>query len=232
MMEEWTVIFSHGFGVEKDDRGLFTDIATGLPAAIKKILFDYNEVDHLANTLLVRPILTQAKILKGQIDSALASGAQKVIIVGHSQGCIVAAMTDLPSEVVGLIFLAPPVAFDLERSMNTFKSRPGTIIDLEGESRLARRDGSITIVPSAYWRERSELDVTLSYDRCAKGRKFVIIQAMNDEVLVGERSDLRVEGAVQVCLSADHDFTGSARPDAVEVVRSQIINMIESNNAN
>lgn len=231
-MNEWVIIFSHGFGVQKDDRGLFTDIATGLPAAIKKVLFDYNEVDHLANTLSVRPILTQAKILKSKIDSALASGARKIIIVGHSQGCIVAAMTDLPSEVVELIFLAPPVAFDIERSMNTFKSRPGTVINLEGESRLARRDGSITIVPAAYWRERSELDVSLSYGRCAKGRKLVIIQATNDEVLAGERSNLRVEGAVQIRLSADHDFTGSARPDVVEVVRSRIVNMIESNHVN
>lgn len=142
-----------------------------MPAAIKKVLFDYNEVDHLANTLSVRPILTQAKILKSKIDSALASGARKIIIVGHSQGCIVAAMTDLPSELVELIFLAPPVAFDLERSMNTFKSRPGTVINLEGESRLARRSELITIVPAAYWRERSELDVSLSYGRCAKGSK-------------------------------------------------------------
>jgi len=40
------VIFSHGFGVEKDSLGLFSDIAEMFSAHdIKSVLFDYNEIN-------------------------------------------------------------------------------------------------------------------------------------------------------------------------------------------
>ena len=38
------VIFSHGFGVRKDDLGLLTDIALAIPE-VESILFDYYDVD-------------------------------------------------------------------------------------------------------------------------------------------------------------------------------------------
>jgi hypothetical protein len=52
-MNKHIVIYSHGFGVRKDDRGLFTDIAATLPSA-EHIMFDYNQVDE-ATVLLRRP---------------------------------------------------------------------------------------------------------------------------------------------------------------------------------
>jgi hypothetical protein len=42
------VIFSHGFGVGKDDRGLFTDIADSLKN-VESVMFDYNDIDEAKN---------------------------------------------------------------------------------------------------------------------------------------------------------------------------------------
>lgn len=42
------VVFSHGFGVCKDDRGLFPDIISGL-AGVEPVLFDYNVIDDTAH---------------------------------------------------------------------------------------------------------------------------------------------------------------------------------------
>ena len=43
-MSEQVVVYSHGFGVRKDDRGLFTDIAAALPEA-ESVMFDYGSWD-------------------------------------------------------------------------------------------------------------------------------------------------------------------------------------------
>jgi len=55
-MSKHVIVYSHGFGVRKDDRGLLTDIAKSMPG-VDHVLFDYNFIDEQANTLkLYRPI--------------------------------------------------------------------------------------------------------------------------------------------------------------------------------
>ena len=45
------VIFSHGFGVRKEDRGLFTAIYRAIPD-IKGVMFDYNPINEKSNLTL------------------------------------------------------------------------------------------------------------------------------------------------------------------------------------
>jgi hypothetical protein len=40
-MSKHVIVYSHGFGVRKDDRGLLTDIAKSMPG-VDHVLFDYN----------------------------------------------------------------------------------------------------------------------------------------------------------------------------------------------
>ncbi len=65
-MNKRIIIYSHGFGVQKDDRGLFTDIAKDLPG-FEHFMFDYNEFDAEINTMSVTPLDKQAEILKEKI---------------------------------------------------------------------------------------------------------------------------------------------------------------------
>ena len=37
------IIFSHGFGVQKDEHGLLTDIAQSIPE-VESVLFDYYDI--------------------------------------------------------------------------------------------------------------------------------------------------------------------------------------------
>lgn len=57
------VIFSHGFGVGKDDRGLFTDIADSLKN-VKSVMFDYNDIDDEKKQMTVSPFSEQVKRLQ------------------------------------------------------------------------------------------------------------------------------------------------------------------------
>lgn len=86
------LLFSHGFGVKRDDRGLFTDIASHFPD-YQSVMFDYNEIDEMSNTLTATPIEQQAKILTQQYNNIPAG--QEVFLICHSQGCLVAALTNL-----------------------------------------------------------------------------------------------------------------------------------------
>ena len=55
------VIYSHGFGVRKDDNGLLSDIAEHLPE-VESILFDYYDLNEANNELLICPTSHQVDI--------------------------------------------------------------------------------------------------------------------------------------------------------------------------
>ena len=47
------VIFSHGFGLKKDNHGLFTELAKMLSRHnIESVMFDYNEIDEVKKEII------------------------------------------------------------------------------------------------------------------------------------------------------------------------------------
>src|SRR6476646_489693 len=101
------IIFSHGFAVRKEDRGLFTAIARSLPDA-KSILFDYNPIHEKTNTLTAKPLSEQVRKLRKVINAARAEHPGAVIdLVCHSQGCVVAALLK-PRDIRKIIMITPP----------------------------------------------------------------------------------------------------------------------------
>lgn len=215
------VVYSHGFGVRKDARGLFTDIAASMPE-YKHVLFDYNEVDEANNTLTVSPFDEQAKRLKLQLE-ALDDGEEKMIdIVAHSQGCIITALAR-PSNIRRILFLAPPDKSTTERLVKFFGSREGSVMNLDGESRVPRRDGSTTVIPAAYWSSLQGLDVVGLYNRLADLAEVKFYVANNDEVLGAtnfREADYRIELSP---VPGNHDFTGEYRSGLIQSVRNTLL---------
>src|SRR5688572_1203476 len=86
------VLYSHGFGVRQDDRGLFTAIAQALPNT-KHVMFDYCPVNEKANTLTAKPLPDQVQRLRKILNNVRAIHPDAVVdIICHSQGCVVAAL--------------------------------------------------------------------------------------------------------------------------------------------
>ena len=56
------IIFSHGFGVQKDSRGLFPEITQTLKD-ITPIFFDYNLIDQSKNEMRIQEFSKQIEIL-------------------------------------------------------------------------------------------------------------------------------------------------------------------------
>src|SRR3989338_6568307 len=218
-MKEHIVIFSHGFGVRKDDRGLFSDI-TGALAQVKSILFDYNEVDEQTGNLTVRSFSEQAKRLHEVIDEQRRMNPEAVInLICHSQVCYVVALAN-PSHIRKTIFLAPPIELGIERTLERYRKHPKAVIDLNGIDRLPRTDGSTTFVPAEYWRERmTESPPLESYNHLAEKTELIIVRALHDTVL-GETSFEGLNPKARLMeIEGDHDFSSPNRRELIEVIK-------------
>lgn len=72
------MIYSHGFGVKADARGMFTEIAASFPE-YKSVVFDYNEVLPNGDTI-VAPIDRQALRLQSVIAE---TNADEIVLLCH-----------------------------------------------------------------------------------------------------------------------------------------------------
>ena len=155
------MIYSHGFGVKADARGMFTEIAASFPE-YKPVMFDYNEVLPNGDTI-VAPIDKQALRLQNAIDEV---DADEVVLLCHSQGCLIAGLVDL-SKVVKVILLAPPVVASMQHVIQKLSKKPGSEYLEGGVSRLARSDGSMTFLPNEYMRSLDEINPIELYKKIA-----------------------------------------------------------------
>lgn len=211
-------IFSHGFGTRKDARGFFPEIASAINGS--PILFDYNIIDEQNNTLTVRTLTQQSKILEKIIQETRQSNLHTTIdLICHSQGCLVAAILN-PTNIRKTIFLAPPLEPGSSASLSHFAKRPGSEINMNGVSRLVRRDGSATLVPSEFWKERENILPTDIYNKFAEKTELIIIKANQDDVLNNVNLD-ELDPRIQILsLDGDHNFSGNERDPLLDALRS------------
>jgi len=203
--------------VRRDDRGLLTDIAEALPDC-KSILFDYNQFDDSAETLTVAPLTDQAKHLSRVLDQARADHPGAIIdLVCHSQGCVAAALAK-PTGIRRIIFLTPPASLSAEHMQRSFSGRPGSVFDSGGTSRLARRDGSTTVVESDYWNDIKGLKPIELYSELASHTELTMIIANQDEVLGDTNFSGLNRHAEILNINSDHNLTHEARPELIELI--------------
>jgi hypothetical protein len=175
------IIFIHGFGVTKNARGLFTDIAKAFEEkGVECILTDLNIIDETGNIIL-NTISKQVEIIQKVFQENYKEG-DVVDLICHSQGCVVGAVAGLPN-IRKVVLMTPPTNNDVQRTLEFFKSRPNTVINLEGESYLTRADGTRTIAYKEYWQDRQGMDYVEQYKNFASHNDVVTIIANQDEVV-------------------------------------------------
>ncbi|HTE57886.1 MAG TPA: hypothetical protein VK694_04015 [Verrucomicrobiae bacterium] len=199
------VIFSHGFGVRKTDRGLFTAISIALPNT-QSVMFDYNPINEQSNTLTVKPLHEQALKLRKVINAARAEYPDAILdLVCHSQGCVVAGLVK-PRGIRKVIMLTPPDDMNEATVAEQLGARTGTAIDVTVRTRLSRADGSTTVIHPDYWQSLAGIEPVKLYNRLARFTKLRIINARQDEVL-GEVRFEGIDPAIPlVTLDGNHNF--------------------------
>lgn len=218
-MTKHIIVYSHGFGVRKDDRGLFTDIAKSLPEA-EHIMFDYNEFDNSQNTLVARPLDQQVDMLLTQLKRLEADDVT-IDIIAHSQGCIVTTLAS-PKNIRKTIFLAPPAQLLGLEKKEVYASRPDTMTDAEGTMYMPHRDGSTTIIKEDYWKSREGIKPLNLYNNFSKHTTITIVSATKDEVLPDTDYTGLSEKVKLVEIEANHDFTGQYRQQLLDHVSKEM----------
>ncbi len=216
------IIFSHGFGVRKDDLGLFTDIAAAIPE-IESILFDYYDFNEVNKTLTICPFSKQVKMLNDVISKTKELNPGAIIdLIGHSQGTVVAGLAE-PDGIRKTIFLSPPFDMGLERTLKRYASKRGAIINLDGISKLPSQSGLVRIIPSEYWTERKAANAIKAYNRLSEKTELIMIEANQDQLL----PKIEVKGLSPKIklnpLDGDHDFYGKDRKHLIDVLRGLIV---------
>ena len=199
------IIFSHGFGVRQTDRGLFTAISKSLPRA-QSVMFDYNPINEESNTLTAQPLHDQAMKLRKVINATRAEYPGATLdLVCHSQGCVVAAMVK-PRGIRKVIMITPPDDISEATVVDQLGTKNGIAIDVTVRTRLARSDGSTTVIHPEYWQGLAGIDPVKLYNRLARFTDLRIINARQDEVL-GKVSFERIDPAISlVTLDGNHNF--------------------------
>jgi hypothetical protein len=199
------IIYSHGFGVRKDDRGLFTAIARAVPDA-ESILFHYNPINESSNTLTAQPLSAQVQKLRKVINTARAEYPGATIdVVCHSQGCVIAALLK-PRGIRKVIMLTPPDEVSEEVLVRQLSSLSDTAIDVTARTRLPRADGSTTVIHPEYWQSLAGVEPVALYNRLARFTTLRIINARNDEVLGSVNFEGLDSGISNVTLDGGHNF--------------------------
>ncbi|HYH74787.1 MAG TPA: hypothetical protein VD735_02390 [Candidatus Saccharimonadales bacterium] len=199
------IIYSHGFGVRKDDRGLFTAISRAVPDA-ESIMFHYNPINESSNTLTAKPLNEQVQKLRKVINTArIEHPGATIDIVGHSQGCVVAALLK-PRGIRKVIMLTPPDVISEAVLVEQLSSLSETAIDVTARTRLPRADGSTTVIHPEYWQSLAGIEPVALYNRLAKFTTLRIINARNDEVLGPVNFEAINPGISLVTLDGGHNF--------------------------
>ena len=207
--------------MDREARGLFPEIASVL-TEVTPVFFDYNEVSEDRKTITARLLSEQIKIFNEVLEKTRAENPDAIIdIVAHSRGCIVVADAN-PVGIRKTIFITPPYDNDTNRMVELFKDRPGSQIDLTGVSRLSRKDGTTTIVPSKYWQERAGFDNISLYNNFSNYTELMIINAKQDEVL-GQIDMNGLDKKIQINdIDGNHNFFGDSRVVLLGTIKSFI----------
>lgn len=215
-MVKHVIIYSHGFGVRADARGIFPAIEAALPEAVH-VMFDYNTIDERGR-LLVPPIPEQVARLQRHVNTARGQYPDaEIIVVAHSFGCVIAGLADL-SSVHKVVLLAPPI--DLEKSTKRLRrlAWPRLRFTLRGEITLRRRDGVIVVITPAYRKSRKGIRPLALYNQLAKRADVTVVGATHDRLL----GTLDVSGLVPAIkckwIDGSHNFSGEAREEVASFV--------------
>ena len=209
------LLFSHGFGVRKDSKGMFPDIAKAFPT-YKPVMFDYNNYDSKTNTTKVFSYRKQAKIIKSEISRINKKDDNaEITIIAHSQGAIVAGLCNI--KTFKAVLLAPPTTVSARRS----KLRPNRKVLNNGSVMIFKKDGSRILLTTSFMLGLKLTNPIKIYEKLALRVPTVIIAAKQDEMINNDNLH-KVRSAEVYEIDGDHNFTGEKRKGLIDLIKKII----------
>lgn len=216
------VVFSHGFGVERTSRGLFTDIVKELPEGYGYVLFDYYDIAD--KTVNIATFEDQQRMLLSIVAwLSEQSSVEDISLVAHSMGCVVAAMAQ-PPEINRAVMLAPPLHINAQ-TRDFFMNKFG--VERRGDLWVIQRsDGTTSIIPEAMFEEMEDMQADQLLLDYAAVQPYALLLPTHDDVLGHvDYNELALDENVsaQTIDDANHNFTDEARQATVKAVIDWLI---------
>lgn len=211
------VILVHGFGVKRDSRGLFLDIESLVSGSMLSVRGDFS---HIADDKCIAiPFSEQCKRLLAIINFVKDEyQINKFIYIGHSQGCITIGKAN--PKYAKIFLLAPPVISPFNEFIKTSGwQKPGSYLDLQGDSRLVRSDLTID-VKAEFWDEFKTINAESLYLGLAKKNKVQIVFSGADEILGQQKITMDIPTIT--ISNADHDFNGLSRSELLKFIINKL----------
>jgi hypothetical protein len=211
------LVFSHGFGVKKDSRGMFTEIAEKFPE-YKPVMFDYNLINNETDEVTVEPYSKQSELLNAELNSIYKSDTDaEITLICHSQGCIIPCLIK-DIKIERAVLLAPPkiLGSNMRRNKNAVKTE-------QGEFRIPRKDGTTTIVTKEFVEELDKTFPLELYSNLSNSTNSFAVIAKQDEIIRDTDLSALADKVKIYEIDGDHSFTGKNRKGLMETL-SKILN--------
>lgn len=207
--KEKIILFSHGFGIRKDNLGLFDFLAEKLTSLeITSRQFDYYDYNTETKEVVTFPFSVHADKLKVQLDLLKTEFPEKdIVIIAQSQGGVIPAFLSDLTKVTQVIAISPYFLTDREEVFARYAARPGNETNLEGTSYRPHKDGTITVIPKEYWDERFRTNPVALLNRLAEKVKLTLLFGKQDSLIKNLDQKLLLQSMI-INIDANHDFTG------------------------
>lgn len=208
------VAFSHGYGVKKDSKGLFSAIAQALPAGFTPIMFDYYEIS--GDDMKVRPPSLMSNMFRKRCSGIKSDD---LILIGHSMGCSILAMSGV--EATKAILIAPPSTMTAKMGYRErILSHHSNAYEKNDSIYIPRKNGGIFEITSEWV---SEME-TLSHGECMldlieRTQTSCIFGSNDEQTPVPNRQHPLWKSSARIIeIPGNHNFTGAYRQKLVEEV--------------
>jgi hypothetical protein len=211
------IVFSHGFGVQWDARGMFVEIAENLSNEFDYVFFNYNET--VDGSVYIEELKEQEEVFKNVMNYVQTKPYEEINIITHSFGAIVPLKLN-PNNINHAIFIAPPTEVDRDKQLELLKRRPGSEFNPHGYSTFTRSDGSKTYVNISFYNSLIDLKAVDLFNN-SKANQKNIIMALEDEIVSNEMLDV-VElkrDVVVTKIHGNHNFTEENREILIEEIK-------------
>lgn len=216
------LLFSHGFGIRKDNLGLFTFLSDRFQGlGYNTVLFDYYDYNDKTREIYTIPFSKQTQILQKQLNTIRNKNPDKTInIIAQSQGCIIPTLCDV-TEVAKIVGISPFFLTDREAVFKRYSGIPESVTNFDGTSRRKHSDGSVTVIPKEYWIERFNTKVEDLYNSLALKTALTLICGLKDESV--KQTDLqKIKYTRIINTDSNHDFTGEYREVLYKLLLQEI----------
>lgn len=208
---EVTIVFVHGFGVDKHETaGFFDDIAGALKDKFRVVRFDFSGCGKSEGKSEDMDYKKQASDLATVIEYVRKEYKGKIYILAQSMGTFVTALLS-PDGIEKTVFIGIPnnnTDYMIERLIKRFANRPGGKFDEKGISLMPRSTGIIQKIGPGFWSVLRSFKPAEAVEQYSKKTKLIIFKPKQDEVVGDEFMDeyKKIKPLKYVELDGDHSW--------------------------